>query len=663
MTMSVNVMGGREDAWDATITKVDQLVVDSSDTRFNPDSKKKEKQKRSWKKPKDKPMRPLSAYNMFFQNQRERIVAGNSEDPTPEEIEESVTKLLKSKNRGPKKRQDRKSHGQISFGDLARTIAAKWKVIDPNIKEIYNKYAGQEKIRYKKEVVVWKEKKENEHDAMSRQNSLLNSSTSLTDSVRSLTSCSPSLSASLTSSFNPSDSINSTHCSSRITQDDVIQRQQDILRQQMGFVDRKPHFRVDRYGSDNVIKEVPDVDLDRNTKPQSFQLNAIAGDNDGHRKMSADSANGNFSQASSDVMFEKLQDLQQGSEQFSQQQQQQPLLQDHQQQILMRLQEQQMQQLRELQKARDESSRMSNISTTNMTALLNQMLPQRSSNTDPQHSHSVQQIQTGNGTEAQRQWMSTMEQSEREQFRQLEEVTRKLDSLKQQQRRMNQLMKDCCEMDDLMFADDGGHSTIQNTSNNRENFSADFVSSQQHANFDRNFGERQRMYNSFSDMNNDGSSILGNQNSGTNTFEHAGGDSRGFEQKQGDQRNNQFLRTETNNNVGIDDFQSSAMPNQQFNNHRNSFRGLLQGNEGVSGSEYDIGKQSEQEHHMLQNRRGSLAGLLRIDGNMSGGIVDDNGMQHHHPRQNKLYDLTGFQHTQGIEPNEVVDDFESFLSR
>lgn len=203
------------------------------------------------------------------ENYRERIVSGKVGDATPEEITQSVEMVLQSKNRGPKRRQDRVSHNRISFGDLARTIADKWKILDPKSRSIYSHYAGKEKNRYRKEVLIWKQKKESEHDAelMARHANLLNSSThtsvsrsSLHSSIGSDTTSSSSVSNSL---FDPSNSISSqlqlqlqlqqqegcqdqnqnqihpvvTTLESSMTQEGVIRRQQNILREQMGFKD------------------------------------------------------------------------------------------------------------------------------------------------------------------------------------------------------------------------------------------------------------------------------------------------------------------------------------------------------------------------------------------------------------------------------------------
>jgi hypothetical protein len=195
------------------------------------------------------------------ENYRERIVSGKVGDATPEEITQSVEMVLQSKTRGPKRRQDRISHNRISFGDLARTIADKWKILDPKSRSIYSHYAGKEKNRYRKEVLIWKQKKESEHDAelMARHANLLNSSThtnssNLHSSIGSDTTASSSLSNSL---FDPSNSISSqlqlqlqqqegcrdqnqnhpTTLESSMKQDGVIRRQQNILREQMGFKD------------------------------------------------------------------------------------------------------------------------------------------------------------------------------------------------------------------------------------------------------------------------------------------------------------------------------------------------------------------------------------------------------------------------------------------
>jgi hypothetical protein len=87
------------------------------------------------KEERQKPKRPLSAYNFFFLEQRQQIL-----DITPTR----------------KEGKPRRSHGKIGFADLARSIAAKWKHISPEERSIYDEKAAADKQRYRREMDEWK---------------------------------------------------------------------------------------------------------------------------------------------------------------------------------------------------------------------------------------------------------------------------------------------------------------------------------------------------------------------------------------------------------------------------------------------------------------------------------------------------------------------------
>lgn len=103
--------------------------------------------KRSWKKPKDKPKRPLSAYNLFFQRERNTILASLPSDNEP--INDGLTEEQR-------RRKHRKTHGKIGFADLARMIATKWKNCDEESRSMFEAQANIEKDRYKRELAEWK---------------------------------------------------------------------------------------------------------------------------------------------------------------------------------------------------------------------------------------------------------------------------------------------------------------------------------------------------------------------------------------------------------------------------------------------------------------------------------------------------------------------------
>jgi len=99
------------------------------------------------------PKRALSAYNLFFHFERDRILRNCSDLPVTAEEVAAVAVRHHARfltKKGP--RPHRKSHGKIGFAELARTISARWKGLDPKTKAIFEDRARVEKILFKRRV-------------------------------------------------------------------------------------------------------------------------------------------------------------------------------------------------------------------------------------------------------------------------------------------------------------------------------------------------------------------------------------------------------------------------------------------------------------------------------------------------------------------------------
>jgi HMG-box domain len=84
---------------------------------------------------KPKPTKNLSAYNFYFKDQRRKML-----------------EKLPIRPEG----KPRRSHGKIGFSEMAKTIAAGWKSIDPESRSHYEYLAKQDKERYVRELEQWK---------------------------------------------------------------------------------------------------------------------------------------------------------------------------------------------------------------------------------------------------------------------------------------------------------------------------------------------------------------------------------------------------------------------------------------------------------------------------------------------------------------------------
>jgi Chromatin-associated proteins containing the HMG domain len=106
-------------------------------------------------KPADMPRRPLSAYNIFFQEQRALIIGTK-----PPSLENRPKVTTASPNFERKKRAHRRTHGKISFSDLAKAIGKKWNELSEDGRSKYVESAAKEKARYQEELKIYKRKRE-----------------------------------------------------------------------------------------------------------------------------------------------------------------------------------------------------------------------------------------------------------------------------------------------------------------------------------------------------------------------------------------------------------------------------------------------------------------------------------------------------------------------
>jgi HMG (high mobility group) box len=136
--------GGIMAPWSNTSAELlGALAVNAASTDPNaPESANANKARKIRKKPKDQPKRPLSAYNIFFKEERQRIL-----DEIPEQSADAADEAKPPVKR---RKRNRNPHGKIGFESLAKVIGQRWQGLTSEKLEYYKHQSETDKERYRK---------------------------------------------------------------------------------------------------------------------------------------------------------------------------------------------------------------------------------------------------------------------------------------------------------------------------------------------------------------------------------------------------------------------------------------------------------------------------------------------------------------------------------
>ena len=120
----------------------------------------------------EKPKRPLSAYNIFFRQERQKLLGegesnedvvgqGSIEEAKDGDDVEDKKPAAVADVLGSKKRKRGKPHHKVTFEQMAKIIGQRWKELesDETKKKHYQDIALKDKERYQAEIVAWKQQR------------------------------------------------------------------------------------------------------------------------------------------------------------------------------------------------------------------------------------------------------------------------------------------------------------------------------------------------------------------------------------------------------------------------------------------------------------------------------------------------------------------------